>query len=134
SAQHAIQQRRSPTALVNALGSKRVGWLNAAPFLSTQFFQRNELLAFATFDRHGAAVFVGQKVLQRREQIRTQSPLLFAHSPQVPALQQESKKTLREILRFLRPSTLSPHKAVNGSPINAAEFFKCLLCRWRFSL
>src|SRR6266513_2048539 len=134
SAQHAIQQRRSPTALVNALGSERVGWLHAAPFLSTQFFQRNELLAFATFDRHRAAVFVGQKVLQRGEQVRTQSPLLFAHSAQISALQQKSKKTLRKILRFLRPGPLSPHKAVNGSPINPAEFFKCLLCRWRFAL
>src|SRR6266480_2734426 len=134
SAQHAIQQGRSPTALVNALGSERVGWLHATPFLSTQFFQGNELLAFATFDRHRAAVFVGQKVLQRGEQVRTQSSLLFAHSAQIPALQQKSKKTLREILRFLRPSWLSPHKAVNGPPINPAELFKCLLCRWRFAL
>src|SRR5207248_10630656 len=120
--------------LVNALGSEEVGWLHAAPFLITQFFQRNELLAFATFDRYRAAVFVGQKVLQRGEQVRTQSPLLFAHSAQIPALQQESKKTLREILRFLRPSSLSPHKAVNGPPINSAQFFKCLLCRRRFAL
>ena len=65
SAQHAIQLCRSPTALVNALGSERVGWLHAASFLITQFFQRNELLAFATFDRYRAAVFVGQKVLHR---------------------------------------------------------------------
>src|SRR5213596_2096390 len=134
SAQHAIEQCRSPTALVNALGSERVGWLHAAPFLITQFFQRNELLAFATFDRHRAAVFVGQKVLQRGEQVRTQSSLLFAHSAQIPALQQKSEKTLREILRFLRPSPLSPHKAVNGPPINPAEFSKCLMCRRRFTL
>src|SRR5438552_1488845 len=134
SAQHAIEQCRSPTALVNALGSERVGWLHAAPFLSTQFFQRNELLAFATFNRHRAAVLVGQKVLQRGEQVRTQSSLLFAHSAQIPALQQKSKKALREILRFLRPSSLSPHKAVNGPPINPAELFKCLMCRRRFAL
>src|SRR5207237_8608298 len=119
---------------LSAHGRKRAGWLQTTRFLSTQFFQRNELLAFATFDRHRAAVFVGQKVFQRGEQVRTQSSLLFAHSPQIPALQQKSKKTLRKILRFLRPSALSPHKAVNGSPINAAEFFKCLLCRWRFAL
>src|SRR5206468_12956800 len=134
SAQHAIQQCRSPTALVNALGSERVGWLHTAPLLSTQFSQGNELLAFATFDRHRAAVFVGQKVLERGEQVRTQSSLFFAHSAQIPALQQESKKTLCKILRFLQPSTLSPHKTVNGSPINAAEFFKCILRRWRFAL
>src|SRR5207248_4527803 len=127
-------QCRSPTALVNALGSERVGWLHAAPFLNTQFFQGNELLAFATFDRHRAAVFVGQKVLQRGEQVRTQSSLLFAHSAQIPALQQKSKKALREILCFLRPSSLSPHKAVNGPPINPAELFKCLMCRRRFAL
>src|SRR5437667_3719174 len=134
SAQHAIEQCRSATALVNALGSERVGWLHAAPFLSTQFFQRNELLAFATFDRHRAAVFVGQKVLQRGEQVRTQSSLLFAHSAQISALQQESKKTLGEILGVFQADTLSSHKAVNGSPINPAEFFKRLLCGWRFAL
>src|SRR5207245_8538910 len=94
----------------------------------------NELVAYATFDRHRAAVVISQKVLQRREQIRTQSPLLCAHSALIPALQQKSKKTLRKILRFLRPGPLSPHIAVNGSPINPAEFFKCLLCRWRFAL
>src|SRR4029450_12480392 len=71
---------------------------------------------------------------QRREQIRTQPSLLFAHSPQISALQQKSKKTLRKILRFLRPSPLSPHKAVNGPPINPAEFFKCLVRRRRFAL
>src|SRR5438093_4644586 len=134
SAQDALQNRGSPTPFVNPLGSQRVGWLHAALFLGTHFFQRNEPLAFSTFDRHRAATFVDQKVLQRREQIRTQSPLLFAHSAQIPPLQQKSKKTLRKILRFLRPGPLSPHKAVNGSPINPAEFFKCLLCRWRCAL
>src|SRR5262249_42271452 len=73
-------------------------------------------------------------MLYGREQIRTQSTLLFAHSAQIPALQQKSKKTLREILCFLRPSPLSPDKAVNGSPIDAAELFKCLLCRGRLAL
>src|SRR4029453_11747961 len=73
-------------------------------------------------------------MFHRRKQIRAQSSLLFAHSAEVPAFQQERKKTLRKILSFLRPGTLSPHKAVNGSPINPAEFFKCLLCRWRFPL
>src|SRR5437016_12925777 len=67
SAQHAIEQCRSPTALVNALGSERVGWLHAAPFLITQFFQRNELLAFSTFDRNSAAAFVVTTVLPRRD-------------------------------------------------------------------
>src|SRR5437867_11730754 len=122
SAQHAIEQCRSPTALVNALGSERVGWLHAAPFLSTQFFQGNELLAFATFDRHRAAVFVGQKVLQRGEQVRTKSSLFFADSIQILAFQYQSEKTLSEILCVLGPSALSPHKAINGSPICATEF------------
>src|SRR5262249_34850293 len=127
-------QRRSPTALVNPLGSERVGWLPAAPFFGAQFFQRNEPLALSTLDRRRAAVFVGYKVLQRREQIRTQSPFLFAHSAQIPALQQKCKKSLRKILRFLRPRPLSAHKAIDRSPINAAKFFECFLCRWRFTL
>src|SRR5262245_60919226 len=129
-----MQQRRSPTALVNPLGSERVGGLHAALFLVAKLFQRNEPLSFPAFDRHRTATFVSQKMLQCREQIRTQSPLLFAHSAQIPALQQHSKKTLCKILRLLQPSTLSPHEAVNGSPINPAEFFECFLCRWRFAL
>src|SRR5262249_34329126 len=64
----------------------------------------------------------------------TKSPLLFAHSPQIPALQQQSKKTLRKILRFLGPRTLSPHKAVNGPPIDTAKLFKRFLCRGRLAL
>src|SRR5439155_17075350 len=64
----------------------------------------------------------------------THSPLLCAHSAQIPAFQQKSKKTLREILRFLGTNTLSSHNAVNGPPINPAELFKCLMCRRRFAL
>lgn len=51
-----------------------------------------------------------------------------------PAHYSESKKTLRKILRFLCAGTLSPDKAINGSPINAAEFSERVLGRRRLAL
>src|SRR4030095_9461958 len=73
-------------------------------------------------------------MLQRREQIRPQAPLLFAHTAQIAALQQESKKTLREILGVLGADTLSSHKPVEWPPISPAKLFERLLRRWRFTL
>src|SRR5262245_30313322 len=73
-------------------------------------------------------------MLERCEQIRTQAPLLFAHRIQIPAFQQQSKKTLREIFCLFRSDALSPHEPVNWSPISSAQCFECLLCSWRFAL
>ena len=46
------------------------------------------------FNCHRTVAFVGQKMLERREQIRTQSSFLFANCIEIPALQQQRKKTL----------------------------------------
>jgi hypothetical protein len=57
------------------------------PHSSAQLFQRNEPLSFSASDRHRATAFVGKKMLHRREQIRTQSPLLFADSAEIAPFQ-----------------------------------------------
>src|SRR5215471_9408335 len=80
------------------------------------------------------ARFVYQKIFQRRKQVRAKSSFFLAHAVQIFAFQDQSEKALCKILRLLWPGTLSPHEAINGSPIGAAKSFKRLLCRWRFTL
>src|SRR5262249_46421923 len=69
-------------------------------------------------------------MLERREQVRTQASLLLANGIKIPALQQERKKTLREIFRLLWLCAPSPHEGMNRSPIGVAKFLKCRLCCW----
>src|SRR5205807_5359967 len=73
-------------------------------------------------------------MLERSEQIRTQPPFLLAHRIQITALQQQSEKTLREILRIFHIGALSPYVTINWSPISAAKCFECRLCSWRWAL
>src|SRR6266487_4141556 len=75
-------------------------------------------------------------MFQRREQIRTQTPFVFAHSVQIPTLQKQRKKALSKIFRLLWLSALPPHETINGSPIRAAKFFqRSLRCRrWTLRL
>src|SRR5947208_5237967 len=73
-------------------------------------------------------------MLEGCKQIRPQTSFLLANRIQIPAFQQQSKKTLREIFRLFRSDALSPHKAVDRPPIRAAKFFECLSCCWRFAL
>jgi len=73
-------------------------------------------------------------MFERHKQIRTKSPLFFPDDVQISAFEQQREETLREILRLLWPNPLSPHEAIDGSPISAAKFFERFLCRWRFAL
>ena len=65
--------------------------MSAAPERG-KFLQRDRLLSFTSFHRHRAAVFTDKKMLQRRQQIRTQTSFLFANIIKIPALQQQGKK------------------------------------------
>lgn len=73
-------------------------------------------------------------MFQRRKQIRTQAPFLFADSIEIPALQQQCKETLSEIFRLFRPDALPPYKTLNWFPVGAAKFLKCPFCSWRWTL
>src|SRR5262249_40660162 len=73
-------------------------------------------------------------MFERGEQIRTQTPFFFAHSIEVPALQQQCEEALSEIFRLFRSNALSSYEPINRSPISAAKFFQCRLCCWGFTL
>src|SRR5882724_5098253 len=60
--------------------------------------------------------------------------LLLADGSEIFMLEQIHKKSLSNILCFLRCNTLALHKAVNRSPIDAAKFFQRFLRRGRFTL
>ena len=49
---------------------------------------------------------------------------------EVAALQQQRKKRLSTIFRFLWRAAFSPNEAVNRSPIRVTEFFQRCLCGW----
>src|SRR6266496_1893052 len=72
-------------------------------------------------------------MFERRQQIRTQAPLLFTDSIQIPAFQEQRKKPLGEIFGFLGADALPPHETINRSPIRAAKFFERRLCCWRWA-
>ena len=91
-------------------------------------------MPFSTLDRHRATPLVGQKMFQRPKQKRTKAALFFADGSKAFVLQQICKKSLGEVFSFSLANTLSLDKTINGWPINAAEFFQCLLCRRRFTL
>src|SRR6266481_4190540 len=73
-------------------------------------------------------------MFQRPEEIRTQTAFFFADSIEIPALQQQCKKTLSEIFCLFRPDALSSYETVNRSPVRATKFFECLFCRGRWTL
>ena len=70
-----------------------IGWFHVIRSAPHKFVQRHRLLSFASFLRHRAPVFTDEKMFERRQQIRTQSSFLFANSIEVPALQQQRKKS-----------------------------------------
>src|SRR5262249_42572852 len=104
------------------------------PVVSTQFLQWDQPLSFPSFDRHRATLLVSEKIFYCPQQKRTKSSFFPADGTQLFALQQLREKTLRNILRFLSSNALSPDKAIDRSPINAAKFLECFLCCWRFTL
>src|SRR5262245_9150897 len=75
-----------------------------------------------------------QEILQRREQIRAQTPFFPAHCVEIFSLEQQSKKTLSKILSFLWIVALPARVAIERPPVSAAKFFECFSCRRRFAL
>src|SRR5436190_17504817 len=109
-------------------------WFHVAEVRRRKFFQRDRVLSFTSLQCHRAPVFADEKMLQRRQQVRTQASLLSSNIIKIPALQQQGKKTLGKIFRFLWPRAFSPDEGVNGSPVGTAKPFERLLGRWRSTL
>src|SRR6266550_9486016 len=99
---------------VNLLGSHQVRWFHLDSLVNAQSFQGDKPPSFSSFDRHRVARLVGQKILERRNKIRTKSPLFLTDGIQIFALQQQREKTLGQIFSFIWPKRLSPEKAKNG--------------------
>src|SRR4029077_12909128 len=118
-----------PAAFIKPVGAERIYWFHLDSLICPEFFQRDQMLTFASLHRHCTALLAGEEMFQRREKIGTQSSFLLADSIQIAPLQQQREKTLSKIFRVLSPYALSSHETINRSPISAAEFFQRLLCR-----
>src|SRR5439155_2057318 len=76
---------------------------------------------------------LGQEILERRQQIRTQTSPLLPHSFEVPPFEQPRKKSLSKILRFLRSIALASDEPVKWPPVGSAKLFQRFSCCRRFA-
>src|SRR5260370_41289720 len=95
-------------------------------FAREQIVQRNQRPAFASFDGQFAMPRLGEKILDRRQQIRTQTSPFLPDSFEIPPFEQPREKSLSEILRFLRLVTLAPDEPVQWPPIGSTKLFQRL--------
>ena len=79
-------------------------------------------------------MFAGQEIFYGDQQVGTQTSFFLAHGIEVASLQQSRKKTLREILRILRPASLPSDERVNGAPVRQAESFQRFVGSGRLAL
>src|SRR5260370_26734709 len=77
---------------------------------------------------------LGEKILERRQQIRTQTSPFLPHSFEVPPFEQPRKKSLSEILRTPGFIALASHDPVKWPPVNSAELFQRRLSLRRLPL
>src|SRR5437667_11155263 len=96
----------------------------SAALAREQIVQRNQRPAFASFNGQFAMPRFGEKIPDRRQQIRTQTSSFLPDSFEVPPLEQPRKKSLSAILRSLRFIALPSDKSVKRPPIGLAEFFQ----------
>jgi hypothetical protein len=77
---------------------------------------------------------LGQKILERRQQIRTQTSPFLPYSFEVLPLEQPRKKGLSEILCILRFIALASDEPVQWPPVSAAKLFERRVSFGRFAL
>src|SRR5437764_15079305 len=75
-----------------------------------------------------------EKILERRQQVRAQTPPFLPDSFEVPPLQQPREKRLSEILCFLWFIAFASDEAVQWPPVGSAELFQRRLSLRRFAL
>src|SRR5437667_10237357 len=76
----------------------------------------------------------GKKILDRRQQIRTQTPPFLPDSFEILSFEQPRKKSLSEILRFLRLIAFASNEPVKRPPVGSAELFQRRFTLRRFAL
>src|SRR6266496_6628008 len=99
-------------------------WLLVRALAREQIFQRNQRPAFASFDGQLAMPRLGQKILERRQQIRTQASPFLPDSFEIFSFEQPCKKSLSEILCFLWLVAFASDEAVQWPPVSAAKLFE----------
>src|SRR6266536_5511288 len=105
-------------------------WLLVRALAREQIFQRNQRPAFASFDGQLAMPRLGQKILERRQQIRTQASPFLPDSFEIFSFEQPCKKSLSEILCFLWLVTFASDEAVQWPPVGSAKLLqRRLRCR-----
>src|SRR4030095_5483423 len=67
---------------------------------------------------------LGQKILERRQQIRTQTPPFLPDGFEILPLEKPRKKSLGEILCFSWFIAFASHEAVEWPPIGSAKLFQ----------
>src|SRR5215208_6673665 len=91
------------------------------PLAREQILERNQRPPFPSFDRKFAMSRLGKKILERCQQIRTQTSPFLPDSFQVLPLEQPREKSLSEILCFLRLIAFASDEAVQWPPVSAAK-------------
>src|ERR1039458_4897636 len=120
-AQHDMQQPQRPLTVKSPVGSvARRGGLRAAGLGGVEF-QREDLRAAAAFLGAGLCPFVGQEMLERREQERAEASARRVGPSDGVVRQQPRKELLREVLRFLPRISRPPDIGIEGMPISLAE-------------
>src|SRR6266581_9776203 len=77
---------------------------------------------------------LGEKIPDRRQQVRTQMSPFLPDSFDVPPLEQPSEKSLSEILCFLWLVPFASDEAVQWPPVDSAELFQRHFSLCRFAL
>src|SRR5262245_20082745 len=120
--QYCFKHRLRPAPLVELIRRGGVRWQELIScFGAIDVFQRKELLPATTFLAIRSIPFVGEVILQSREQ-KSAEPSAFAisRSDQI-FFQKPCEKTLREVLRVGLVVAAPPHKIVKWLPVLAAE-------------
>ena len=85
---HLLQDRKGPMSFIDLIGREPIAVFRLNALFLLDVVERNQPLSFTAFERHGVPRLIGDKILDRRKQIRTQSSLFLANSVQIFALQQ----------------------------------------------
>src|SRR5437763_1721183 len=93
-------------------------------YLPVTLTQSNQRSALAAFGCQFTASRLRQKILERHEQVRTQTSFFAADRIEVAPLQQQREETLSKILCFFRLIAITPDESVKGPPISAAKLFQ----------
>src|SRR5882724_3162197 len=89
-----------------------------------QILQRNQRPAFAAFDGQFAMPRLGEKILDRRQQVRTQTSPFLPDSFEVPPFEQPREKSLSKILCFLWLIAFAPDEPVKRPPVGSTKFLQ----------